>query len=82
MWSVYRQIKSEGNEKGIRVIFRNGDTYILNLPLISMYASFISNKNINIDTHKLDNNNIKFTYKGINVTLPINEGDLLAVFGN
>lgn len=82
MWNVYREMKGEGNDKEIEVIFRNGGTYKLKLPLISMYASFVSNKNINIDTHKLDINNLKFSYKSINIMLPINEGDMLAVFGN
>lgn len=82
MWSVYWEMQDKGNEGEIKVIFRNGGTYNLKRPLISMYASFISNKNINIDTQKLDNNNLKFSYKGINITLPIKEGDLLAVFGN
>ena len=77
MWGLHQ------GKKEIKVILKNGNSYKLTASGATSYTNYISNKNINIVPDTLnDALNIKFSYKDKNITLPLNEGDIPAVFIN
>ena len=79
MWNIWR-----GKNK-IKVIFnfQNGNSSYLSPNLVGNYAALIANKNIQIYDLPSDSHNIKFTYKGKNINIALDDGvgDIWGVFG-